>query len=209
MLKIMSIVFFKISFVGVILSLQACYSGNVSSQNDKAQSASSFQTLSSPQMVAAPINDSQKHSQFPVAHKKTTKPGASVIVLNNQPIMLNSAGVHDLEILLYFPAPHGEVSVQAASSQGVQILSTVDPAFFPVPERGEYRLPISVNIQHEGRHYIHLNVSVMTKDVTQKRAVSVILQVGKMQSRLQKSISSGNSGAVIELPAQESISPSH
>lgn len=201
--KIMGRVFFGISFVSAMLLLQACYSGNVSQPNDKTQNIASSQT------AGVSSSDFQKYTQLPNSQKKTTKPGASVTILNEQPIILKSVGLYDLEIVLHSPGSHGELSVNATSSKGMSITSMVDPMSFPMTDRGEYRLPISINVQHEGRHYIHLNVSVTVNEITQKRAISVILQTGTTQSKLKKSSPPENSDAVIELPAQESVSSSH
>jgi hypothetical protein len=198
--KIMGMVCFGAGFVCVMLLLQACYFDTVSQPNHKAQSTVS------PQTVDVNSSELQKYTQLPNAPKKTTKPGASVTILNQQPIILHSVGLHDLEIVLHSPGSHGELSVAATSSKGIRITSMVNPMVFPMTEGGEYRLPISINIQHEGRHYIHLNVSVTVNNIIQKRAISVILQAGKTQFTLQKAMPTDNSDTVIELPAQEKVS---
>lgn len=181
-----------IGLVTAISLLQACYSSSVSQADDKSRS------------IDSKINSHVSHAQ-----KATTKPGASVSIRNTQPIVLNSVGLHDIELVLHSPSYPGSISVSATASKGMGIVSTAAPVLFPLTEKGEYRLPMSVNIEQEGRHYIRLNVGVTSNDITEKRVISAIVQVGSVHPKLQKTAPVADSDEVISLPAQEQVSPQH
>lgn len=183
--KIISLLLVWMCIVGGVLLLQACYSGATSSASDVVNT----------------------HAQTSRLHKGTAKPGASVIVANVQPILLNTVGVHHMVLVLRSQDYPGEMQVTLASGDGVTFLSSTQPALFPLTESGEYHLPVSVNIEQEGRQYLRLNVRVSSGDITEQRAVSVILQVGEVRPKLQKTGSANASDTVISLPAQEHVSP--
>lgn len=159
--------------------LQACYSGNASqTTNEKKQ---------------------------PV--QVTPKPGATVNIRNSQPILLDAVGEQNVVIILHSPSYPGAMSVSVAASDGVSIVSELAPLVYQLTETGEYRVPLKLNVEREGRHYVRLNVSVTSNGLSEKRVVSAILQVGAARTKLQKAVPAGTSDAVISLPAQERVSP--
>lgn len=190
--KVMDLLLKCVGIIIAISILQACYSGSVS------------QTENKPRSMDSSVDAPAAHGQ-----KTATKPGASVSIRNTQPIVLNSVGLHDIELVLNSPGYPGTISVSVTSSKGVSILSTTAPVLFPLTENGEYRLPISASIEQEGRHYIRLNVAVTSNDITEKRVVSAIVQVGSVHPKLQKAAPAIDSDEVISLPAQERVSPQH
>lgn len=163
----------------VLALLQACYSG------------SSTQT---------PENASQPKTV-------TVKPGASVSIRNTQPIKLETVGEQNIVVVLHSSSFPGEMSVSVAASKGVSILSTPNPLVYPLTESGEYRVPLRLNVEHEGRHYVRMNVSISSGGLSEKRVVSAILQVGEVRAKSQKAVPAASSDAVISLPAQERVSP--
>ena len=175
----------------VILLIQACHSGSASVFSDVPRS---------------PVDEAQEVKLH--AQKTTTKPGASVKIISANPIVLNSTGTHDVELVLQSMRSEGEMRVDLTTSDGMSIIATT--AFvFPLVEKGSYRLPINLQITHTGRHYIHLSVNVSSHGISEKRALSAIVQVGKSDPVLQKAAPATATDAVISLPAQERTSPRH
>lgn len=162
----------------VILLLQGCYS-------------------------ASTVQTTEKTS--PV--KITAKPGASVSIRNAQPIVLSSVGGQNIVVVLQSPAVSGEMSVNVTSGDGSRVLSPLAPMVFPLADEGVYRVPVTLNIEHEGRHYVRLHVRVTNNGQTETRVVSAILQVGEVRARQQKAVPAATSDGIISLPAQERVSP--
>ena len=66
---------------------------------------------------------------------------------------------------------------------------------------------MQISVEHEGRHYLRMNVSISSGGLSEKRVVSAILQVGEVRAKSQKATPAASSDAVISLPAQERVSP--
>ncbi len=163
----------------IIMLTQACYSGNRSPDSDS--------------------NRSPVHT--------LGKPGASVSISNTQPIGLAALGMQDLTLILDAPAAFEELSVRVAPSDGLSILSPIDLVTFLPASTGKYNLPLSLNIKHEGRHYVRLYVELVSANRRSQRVVSAIIQVGSPVTKQQKTVLERNADGVISLPAQEQVIP--
>lgn len=145
------------------------------------------------------------------------KPGASVRLIDQQPIFMESAGVYEFEIGLLAPHSSGEAGVVGAArfmrvlvsaSEGIEILSMQNVFEFDENRSGEYQLPLKINVQNLGRHYINLHISLNENGAISTRALTAIVQAGKSPVKAQKAspASSKSTTDVIALPAQETIS---
>lgn len=178
--------------------LQACYSGNYSGNSVLGNNES--------QQVQPPA---AANVQVPSAQKTTMKPGASVSLTNTQPIVLPTIGMHQIELVLQSARHEGELSISVVSSDGVSVDSTTNTFHFSLVEQGAYRLPITLYVAREGRHYVRLNVSMTSDGTNEKRVISAIVQAGKPAPAAQKTAPANATDGVITLPAQERVSPQH
>jgi|SRR5690606_24721364 len=183
--------FFGGSLVLVLLFLIGCHSGSDSPSG-----------ISQPDISQPGISQS-----IPSKFHITGKPGANVSIKNEQPIVLHSLGQQSIELLLHSADYPGVMSVSLSASSGVTLMDTTQPVVFSLEEKGEYRLPISLNIEQEGRHYVRLHIAVTTNGITEKRVIAAIIQVGETHTKLQKVAPAAASEDVISLPAQERVSP--
>lgn len=138
--------------------------------------------------------------------KTVAKPGASVSIKNPQPLVVSGVGVHQLTIVVASPSYPGAINIRLSGSDGLQLLSSPQDFRFELNEQGEYQLPVTVNAQSEGRHYVRLHVAIAQGEQLETRAVSLIVQVGEPAVRAKK-LQAPVSDAVITLPAQETVSP--
>lgn len=148
------------------------------------------------------IHDNPKHSWV--------KPGAAVSLESNEPLYAAVPGVYEYQLQLLSPNHEGKMIVDASTSDGLTIVSSLRHFEFDLQEDGEYKLPVTINSSAEGRFYIHLHVSVIVNGQSTSRVIAVILQVGETAMKAQKitAKSAGNdTEEVISLPAQETISP--
>lgn len=181
----------KVSLLWLIIGaatvpLYACYTGN-------------HQTVAAPQKSDSPTT--VKHHSY---QKKTMKPGASVKILNLQPMVLNTAGLHDIELVLHSASYPGEMNIDLTASDGMSILSAAVIAI-PLVKKGEYKIPVSLNIPREGRYYLRMNVTVTGKEINEKRVLSAIIQVGETVDKQQKTVPASTTDKVVSLPAQEHV----
>lgn len=180
--------------------LPACYSGHYSGSGELGSSEA--------HEAQSPVVANAQERVLP-AQKVTMKPGASVSLANTQPIVLPTTGMQQIELVLQSARHEGEMSISVASSDGMSVDSTTNTFHFSLVEQGEYRLPITLYVAQEGRHYVRLNISVTSQGTSEKRAISAIVQVGKLAPAAQKTAPAGTTDGVITLPAQERISPQH
>jgi hypothetical protein len=138
------------------------------------------------------------------------KPGASVTLKSPQPLLLADTGVQDVRFQLISPIHNGTMNVSVTANEGISIISEMREFTFSLNESDNYQIPLTLNIAHEGRHYVQLYITVNNGGQTSVRSLAVILQVGKAAIKVQKPAiesSVGSSEQVISLPAQETISP--
>ncbi|HEX7762296.1 MAG TPA: hypothetical protein VF433_01605 [Cellvibrio sp.] len=180
--------------------LPACYSGNNSG-------SSALGNSEAPQVQPPAATNVQAHVSS--VQKITMKPGASVSLANTQPIVLPTIGMHQIELVLQSARHEGEMTISVASSDGMSVDSATNTFHFPLVEQGAYRLPITLYVAREGRHYVRLNVSTTSGGTNEKRVISAIVQAGKPAPAAQKTAPTSTTDGVITLPAQERISPQH
>ena len=143
-------------------------------------------------------------------HPSIGKPGAAVSLRNSQPLQLPATGVQDVVVQLMSPVYQGVMHVSVSSNEDIAIVSAQKEFEFTLVEQGDYQLPLTLNIATAGRHYLHLQVVINTKEQTQARAIAVIVQVGEPVLKTQKTDferAAEVGEQVISLPAQETISP--
>lgn len=142
------------------------------------------------------------------------KPGAPVSLENPQPFYVDEAGIYEFEIGLLVSSPietsdpNGIIRVLVSSESGVELISTPSVFEFVYSPTGEYRLPLKVNVQKLGRHYIKLHIALNENGQISTRSLIAIVQAGNTPVKAQKATTIKSSAAndVISLPAQESIS---
>lgn len=145
------------------------------------------------------------HHQYSLA-----KPGAAVSLKNSEPLYAAVPGVYEYQLQLSSPHREGKMTVNASTSDGLAIVSSVHDFEFGLHEGGEYSVPLTIEASTEGRFYIQLHISITVDGQTSSRVIAAILQVGEPTMKMQKATtkSSGQEAeAVISLPAQETISP--
>ena len=200
-------VFLKVTSAIFFLScLNACESKSDSHPTSAKQiineSASEVASADTEHVHAKRDNGSQ--------HQPLVKPGAAVSLKSSQPLTASGPGVYEYQLQLLSPIHTGKMSVNVAAGEGFEIVSSARLFEFELQESGEYRVPLTINASAEGRFYIQLHVSITTDGQSSSRVVAAILQVGepavKAQKTAEKSTREDN-GAVISLPAQETISP--
>lgn len=140
----------------------------------------------------------------------TPKPGASVSIGNAQPILLNSVGVQNVELILRSPSFPGEMTLHISASKGISVLSETEVKY-ALTENGHYAVPVSLFIEQEGRHYVRLSVQIRGSDASgdnagEQRVLSAIVQVGAARAPSQKLAPAASDG-VISSPAQERVTP--
>ena len=137
------------------------------------------------------------------------KPGASVRLENSQPFYLESPGIADLDLLLSAAASAGNMQVDVAVGQGLELFSAQSRFDFVLANGGIYKLPLQISAAGEGRFYINLHVRI-TNGQQQTKVISAVIQVGALAARALKKQDGLNDdeSAVIDLPAQETVRPS-
>lgn len=138
----------------------------------------------------------------------TGKPGAPVSLKNQQPYYVDAPGIIDLGLLLATAKQSGNMHVDIAAGEGVELRSSQLHYEFALTQDGTYELPLQVAIAAEGRYYINLQVSILNGDERENRAITVIVQVGVPAARSHKpklapATTPGGETGIIELPAQE------
>lgn len=164
---------------------------------------------------AGAVSSDQKSSQintdkFLHQPQSLVKPGAAVSLKNTEPLYAPGPGVFEYQLQLVSSKHAGKMTVEVSTSDGVTIVSPERQFEFVLQESGEYRLPLTLNANSNGRFYIQLHVSTAVEGQTSARAIAAILQVGEPMVKVQKTASRSSAdktGAVISLPAQETILP--
>lgn len=139
------------------------------------------------------------------------KPGASVRLENSQPFYLESPGIADLDLLLSTAASAGNMQVDVAVGQGLELFSSKSRFDFVLVNGGIYKLPLQISAAGEGRFYINLHVRITNGQQQQTKVITAVIQVGALAARALKKQDDGlndDESAVIDLPAQETVRPS-
>lgn len=162
--------------------------------------------LSSPDTLkASEGNDKGLKQYHPLG-----KPGATVSLKSTQPLTALTPGVYEYSLQLLSPVRNGKMTVNVSVSDGITIISSARHFEFDLHEGGEYRVPLTINANVEGRFYIQLHVSIKADGQSSSRVIAAILQVGEPAVKAQKAAAKSSvqaADAVISLPAQETISP--
>lgn len=138
------------------------------------------------------------------------KPGASVILKDTKPLYAATPGIYEYSIVLLSSYVSGEMIVDISTSDDISFLSSNRHFEFSMQPQAEYKVPLTLDVNKEGRFYIQLHVSITADGQHATRAIAVILQVGEPELKAQKMTSksaAGESDSIITLPAQETISP--
>lgn len=142
--------------------------------------------------------------------KSLAKPGAAVKLKNTEPLYFATPGMYEYSLVLVSPSYPGSMTVEVATSEGVELVSSTRHFEFKLAAEGEYQLSLALNVRDYGRYYLPLHVTIDTEDASDTRVIAAILQVGDPTVKTQKAAAASaakESDAIISLPAQETISP--
>ena len=156
-------------------------------------------------------NTSQRESgKRAPEHHPLVKPGAAVSLKSTEPLYAAAPGVYEYQLAIVSPSHSGRMVVDVSAGDGVNVISPDHQVEFELDATGEYKVPVTLGVNTEGRFYIQLHVSITADGQSSTRVIAAILQVGEPAVKAQKAAPQSavkDSDAVISLPAQETISP--
>lgn len=204
----MAVVFFQVLVMSIACGAMYGCDKNIGSEstvkandvNERAVEASSLGETSAPNVSKKDLH--KTHA--------LVKPGAAVKLKNTEPVYFATPGVYEHSLVMVSPSHPGKMTVEVSTSEGVGIVSSTRHFEFELQAHSEYQLPLVLNVSDYGRYYVQLNVTIDTEDTSETRVIAAILQVGDAIVKTQKAAATSaakEGGAIISLPAQETISP--
>ena len=143
-----------------------------------------------------------------IARKKGAKPGAPVSLASANMVAVSENKTSDIVVLLKAQAASGIIHVELKSSEGLQLMSSVETRDIHLNTDGYYHVTARVLAVNNGRYYLKLHVTIDNGEYSSSRVLAVIVQVGPLAEDSQspsQMLKSNNSENVISLPAQENI----
>lgn len=141
------------------------------------------------------------------------KPGAAVRLENSQPFYFESPGIINLDLILSTVASTGNMQIDVIPGQGLELLSAQSRFDFVLAHEATYKLPLQISAAREGRFYINLHVGITNGKQRETKVIGAIVQVGALAAapahkKQASNADNGDEPGLIELPAQETVSPS-
>lgn len=141
------------------------------------------------------------------------KPGAQVMLVDNQIYRLETGVEKTLNLNLITSYSQGEMHVRLSSSEGLELQQAAEKMSFMLEAGEVYEIPLQIFATITGRHYVHLHIDVTAGNRKMFKSISAIIQAqtASEEPRLLRGVqkagaNENNSGdEVISLPAQEEI----
>jgi len=141
------------------------------------------------------------------------KPGAQVMLVDNQVYRLEIGVEKTLNLKLISAYSQGEMQVRISASEGLALQQAAEKISFMLEEGKVYEIPLQISAMIAGRHYVHLHIDVTVGNRKMFKSVSAIIQAQSafeeprlLRGAQKAGVNENNTGEeVISLPAQEKI----
>ncbi|MDQ2075654.1 hypothetical protein [Marinimicrobium sp. ABcell2] len=161
--------------------------------------------------VAAGAEERERHAHDTHEHSGGAgKPVAHVELADLEPVELKPGEAQALTVTLQSAYTQGEMVVQVAGANSLEVLGGPQEFTFELSAGGEYHLPVELYAPSPGRHYLNLAVQVNSPEAqVEFRALAVIVNAGDAamaQPHMEPPVTTSSSGEKIHsLPARERV----